>query len=447
MSFDVYYPQTPWDHDTHELANWYDPVLKEIYVREAVYGRFVTTQFDLANARARQITIENIIPPDADSTEKDPYQLWYENSYIDSYAQEITMSNYNGKLSLHSEDDIVTYWRRNGQIGLVPIIQQALGQMVVDTLDKAARLKFFENPFSLYGDSTGTDFSDVGSTDKLTTALIEQIWLELRERDMLYNSLHVPDGTSSLFCLTTDGVIADIRREASTSGEDAFIPAMRYADPSRIVRGEIGEWRGVRFVGRKLAKLHNAGAIGKQATITAAVNSGDGAPDPKTTKVRGVYKIGQPNRVGIKYYVQVDDVVGFAKGDIVSIHRLRTNDFGITNGLDYRDGRAVERRIFSVDTVNKRLVFEKPIMMDFATDLGSGVYGYVTKAAHIHSALFINGNDGVAMGIARPPVIMTPPAVDDGLEIQRFTWKARLGYQLHKPESFVPVFVTGSNGR
>jgi hypothetical protein len=142
----------------------------------------------------------------------------------------------------------------------------------------------------------------------------------------------------------------------------------------------------------------------------------------------------------------VDDTTGFAIGDIVTIHADRTNANGVTNGVDYTDGKMQVRRIVAISgTTGGTLSFDRPILEPLTTDLGGGVYGYVTKGRHVHSMLFIAGNDGVVQGVAQPPMIHTPAPVDDLGMIYRFTYDMYSGWQAFNKHAFEVAFVAGSN--
>jgi hypothetical protein len=128
----------------------------------------------------------------------------------------------------------------------------------------------------------------------------------------------------------------------------------------------------------------------------------------------------------------------------VTFHKTVTSAYGVADGVDFNEGTAITRRVVAVDIPNRRLVLDLPIMIDFITDLGGGVYGYVTKARHIHSSIFIGGPQGIVAGSALAPRFHTPRPIDDFESIYRFSWDAYLGYQTYAPEVFEVVFSAGS---
>jgi len=250
-----------------------------------------------------------------------------------------------------------------------------------------------------------------------------------------------PNGIAgNIFCVTTPGALYDLRAQ-DTSGE--FIDVMKYADPSNVVANEIGTYHNVRFLQTNDACLYNCGPIDVQYAVAAPINAGDGAPAPSGT-VDGVYKVGQAGQTN---YIQLaafaaDD---FRVGDIVTLHIDRTNAYGVTNGVDFTDGHLDNFRVVTVDAGADRLTFDRPVMENFTTDLGGTVYGYITRGRNVHTALFLGGSDGVVLGVGEAPRVMTPPPVDDFEEMQRFAWKAYIGYQVFEPKSFEVAFLAGTN--
>lgn len=440
--FDLYYSSEPWSNIATNQRQWYDPFLREYYYKNAVYSRFVTSQFNLANVNAKTMSVTSLIPPHSNSNSIGLRQLWLPSSYVDSYQRDITFSRYGQKLALHKYDPLITYWQTNPSGGLQRIINIALGRMLVETLDKLARNAFLSNSFKMIGDGTFTGFDQVGTSHYLTSSLIEDIHLGMKERGVPYAQLAMEQGTlTNLFAITTPGEVRKIR-ESSAGGD--WIDVMKYANPQAIVRGEVGAWKGLRLIESNDACLYNCGTISKQTTVIASIEAGDGASAPGTP-VDGTYKVGQAS--GVVNYIQCS---AFAPGeynvnDIVTVHVARTSANGVTNGVDYTDGKLMNRRVVAVDAATDRLTFDRPIMEDFKTDLGGGVYGYVTKGRHIHTSTFIGGTDGVVLGVGQQPMIHTPKPVDDFDSVYRVSWDGYLGYQVFEPMVFENWFGAGPN--
>ena len=440
-TFDIGYPDNPWANLPSKEREFYDPLLREIYSRQSIYSRHIDFQFDLGATRTTKMHSFELIAPDANYGTLGNRDLWLRSNRFDTYEREITVSHYGDKLSFHKYDDMTT-WLQQGNPGLLNIINIAMGQMVIDTMDVVARNAFMTHPYP-YIVGGGSNFSAVGSSDKMTTSAVEDVWTGMQYRQLPYMSRHVDMSPGSLMCITTPGVIRDLREEAETNGID-WKTIVQYSDPNLAFNGAIGMYKNILWVSTPEARLMNAGTITVQATIDAAASQGDGAPAPGSTKVDGVYKMGQAS--GVTHSITVSDTTGFTVGDEVTIHKLRTSANGVTNGVDYTDPDLQVRRIVSISgTTGGTLVFNKPLMKDFDTDLGSGVYGYITLGQHIHTSLFIGARNGLMGGVGQPPRIHRPPVIDDTMSQNRVTWDGYFGYELWEPEAFELVLSSGTN--
>ena len=309
-----------------------------------------------------------------------------------------------------------------------------------------ARNAFLLHPYAKRGLASATSLQGIANTDVMTTDVLDEIWLGMRDRTRPFSPVPQPYITGDeLICITTAGVVHDLKREVGTgTGGLNFVDVNRYSESGRaqLIRGELGVYRGVRFVDNPMAKLYNLGAIAHQTPIKAAVRPGDGAADPDTTKVEGVRRVGQP---GATHWITVQDGSGFAPNDIVSLHLLRhdassllaASGNGTLNGPLFSDAMLQNVEVHEVDTSggagNHRLVLKEPYMMSndsgkgLETDAGGSVYGYATKAAHIHTALFLAPgmeNNPLIAGVTQPPTFYTPPAIDDFLSVYRIRLSA-----------------------
>lgn len=447
MPIETFYPQNPWESvQTKERTPWYYPTLYSEYKRRAIFNRFVNVQFNHNGPRATELVVTSQIMPHANH---DPFPvrgLWGQASYMDTFERRIRFNRYVGKMSLNKYDDMVTYLQLNGVAGLKRVINGGLGHMMTHQMDKLARDAFFKAPFGLYGDGaggwSGSDFSAIDENDVVNTELLQDVRLGLQERDV---PIAVDEGGlgGDVVCVTSPGVMRDLRFEASQNGNSAaFIDVNKYSNPRAIINGEVGTYHGTRFVQTNNAVLYNAGTIHAQTTVTAPIEMGDGAPNPEDTAVDSVEYVGQRDAT---HYIQVNDVTGFNVGDIVTLHVDRTNDFGITNGLDYRDGKAMTLRIVAINSGDNQLTFERPVMEAFKSDLGGSVYGYVTKAQNIHTMTFLTARDGVVTGAAQPPMIYVPKPIDDFNMIYRITYDMYMGWQPFNKNAFEVVYLAGSN--
>lgn len=431
----------PWAGITTKERMFYDPILRDVYRWKAVFGPYITFQQNLANRQAKNMTITSLYDPHADFNRLGLRDMSLPALHVDSRGQEITFERYGGKVAYHTYDEIITYWQYSGgnMSAVRRIVQDKLGQHMVDVQDMLARNAMLSVPFKLYG-GDATDFQTLTADDKISTSILNEIHLGMKYRGVPY--AQTGNGSvGTIVCVTSPGVIFDLQQQ--TDPKDWLTP-MAYADPSRLLNYEVGTYRNIRFVETPKCTLFNTGAQTIQANISAAVNAGDGAPDPSTTLVDSTYKVGQP---GATHYIQLaggTDMTKFVVNDIVSIGVQRTTDFGVTNGVDFRDGKLSNRRIVAIDAGNTRLSFDQPIMVDLDINLGAGVYGYVTKANHVHSAIFVGGSDGIVMGVGRPPRLHAPGPIDDFDSIYRFSWDSFQGYCNYNPSVLETLFVSAS---
>jgi hypothetical protein len=442
--FDLYYSSDPWSSVSQNQQTWLDPFLATMFRRRSTFAPTLTFVKDLKAVNATKIVVSQILDPHPDTTALSVRQIWMPASHIDSRNREITFSRYGGKVAYTKYDELVNFWKQDGQAGMRAIMNRALGVHMMDVLDILARNAYIAGAvatgYVLYAGGA-TDFNTIESTDLYDPSLGAdiQLGLQLRNTPMALS----PDGTrNSVVCFTSPGVIYDIQ------DNEGWTDVVKYANPTALLNYEAGEYKGIRYVGDPRCILWNCGAVIASAPISAAAHAGDGAPDPATTKVDGTYLVGQTTNT-VVHYIDVGafitgDIGDWLVNDIVTLHVTRTSAFGVTNGVNYAEGTLMNRRIVSIDVGNGRICLDQPIMIDYATDLGAGVYGYVTKAQNIHASIFVGARDGIVVGVGQAPQTHTPPPVDDFDSVYRFSWDAFMGYQPYNPEVFEVCFSAGS---
>jgi N4-gp56 family major capsid protein len=440
--FDAYYGDTPVSALDQNQRDWYHPILDSIFRQQSVFTGLVRFYKNLGAVNAKNMTITQILDVHGDFDPLGLRDIWMPASHVDSRNTQVTFSRYGGKVAYHEYDDIITYWKANQAGGWKSILQGQLGHHMVTVHDYLTRNAFFNLPFSMIAGG-GSDFSDVATTDLMTLDIADEIWLGFGYRDVpmaMDPSLSVSNG-QSILCVTSPGVVYDLRQGITENAD--FIPIVKYQPGTRIMNYEIGQFRGVRYISTPRATLWNCGTQTAQFEIDAPVTAGDGAPDPETTTVDDTYYTGQK---GMTHYIQfaTADMSGLSAGQIVTLHITRTSANGISDGVDFGDGKLHNRRLVAVDDTNNRVVLDKPIMVDMTTDLGSGVYGYMTLGRHVHASLFVGGPDAIVGGVGRPPVVKAPPPVDDFEQIFRFSWNGYEGFQSYRPEVAEVVFSGGS---
>lgn len=231
---------------------------------------------------------------------------------------------------------------------------------------------------------------------------------------------------------TTPGAIYNIQKSAD------WVELQKYTDAglSRLFTGEVGAYKGVRFVTTNQMMLWNAGNILQQNSIVAAAPAGTGGADWAT------YKVGQTAAVK---FMQLDD---FADGaykvdDVITISDKRTSKWGPTNGPDWEDGKCWTRIVKSVNHAANQVGLDRPIFWDMTTAKVGGEFGYVTKGRHIHASLFLCGPGGIVLGVTQPPKIYLPPAIDDYLSMWRMSWDMFSKAQEFRPEWYEITFHAG----
>jgi N4-gp56 family major capsid protein len=443
-----YYADNPVEVLDKNQRTWYDPDILALWRTRGLFTDIVTYKRNLGDVRATSMTVTQLIEPHANYNALATRQLWLPAMHVDSRAVEITFAHHGGKVALHEYDDLITYWKVNKQSGLRAVLNSALGANIVDVHDYLARNALIQGALTqtgyVYYAGDATDFGDIDSSDKMSIDIPPQIQLGMKYREVAGVLNPISTGAPAVVCYTSPGVIYDIQ------GDPDWVEMTKYADPSNLFKYEVGSFKNVRFVESPRLVLWNAGAVAFQEKVSAAAHAGDGSPNPGTTKVDGTYMVGQTSS-GIVHYLQLsgtpiagtltDDV---AINDIITIHLSRTSSYGVTNGVNQFDGTVQNRRVVGKDTGNNRILLDKPIMLDLATDLGAGVYAYVTKGINVHASIFVGAPQGIVTGVAAPIRLHTPPPIDDLESIYRFSWNDRMGHQPYAPEVFEVVFSSGS---
>jgi len=435
--FDTYYGDTPWENFDKNQRTVYVPELLEQFRLSSLFYGLVTYGVNLLGQRTGKMVFTQVIDPEPNIAALDNRAIWLPQLYLDSRQLEITCSRYGDKVMLNKYDDMITYWKENGQAGMRRIISSRLAPHMVQSLDLLARNAFLNKTVVMFAGSA-SDFGSIQATDTFDLAICRAVHLGADfEPDPVTNPIVAVASPSSVYTVKDED-----------AGE--FVTRLKYTSPRKMLNYEVGEYEGVRFAQHPCVTLWNCGTILTQTTISASITLGDGAPDPDTTKVEGVWQVGQS---GATHYISVASSAGYQAGDIVTLHVYRGGDgsaydtatgsaLKVTNGVLFNDPTAVVREVHSVDT--GKLLFTEPITTDsFQTDLNGGTYGYVTHGRPVHATVFLKGPRGVVSGVLQPPQTYTPPPVDDTESIFRFSWDAYLKYQQMYPRRFEVYFHAG----
>ncbi|GAG02231.1 unnamed protein product, partial [marine sediment metagenome] len=237
-------------------------------------------------------------------------------------------------------------------------------------------------------------------------------------------------------CMTTPGVIRDIQMAAG--GEWRTLNMFSEAGRTALMSyGITGVYMGTAFIPNRANVLWCAGSIDTQATITAPMDTLDGVPDEADDQG---WDSAQDGKTA---YITVDSTAGFAAGDIIVIHKTRTDDYGVTGGVDPKEGSADWRVI---DTVIGGTTFSitKPWLKDGYMSAAAGVYGYVTLAEHVHMTNFIADPGAIQMGVAQPPQVVEADPIDDVQKQHRVAWDYHGKTQLINHQGLRNVFTLGA---
>ena len=445
--FDTYYSDNPWEVIDKNQRTWYDPELIALYRRQAVFSPTLNFVKNLGSVRATKMIVNQQLDAHPDTSALASRQIWMGAAHMDSRQIEIEFSRYGGKVAYHKYDDMVSYWQQNGQAGLRRIMQGQLGYHLISVMDLLARNAYvggaLDTGYAMY-QGGGSDFSDIGTGDLFDITVGLDIWLGMTLRDVAA-AQGVAGAANNIICYTTPSVIYDIQKGI---GSDEWIAINQYEGRAQALMYEVGTYKNIRFIQSPRLVLWNCGELIAQGSVDAAITAGDGAPDPSSTKVDGTYMTGQTT-AGITNYISVGSwgtgsLANISVGDMITIHVTRTADYGITNGVDFQEGTAHVRRVVAKSATPDQIVLDKPIMVDMDTDLGGGVYAYVTKARNVHASVFVGGPQGIVSGVAAPPRLYTPKPIDDFDSIFRFSWDAYMGHQPYAPEVFEVVLSAGT---
>jgi hypothetical protein len=129
---------------------------------------------------------------------------------------------------------------------------------------------------------------------------------------------------------------------------------------------------------------------------------------------------------------------------MISIHTVRTSTFGVTNGVDFRSGKTIVRRVVAVDAGSNRISVDRPVMKPYSVDLGGTVFGYVTKAVHVGFNLILGSKGGIMGNVNKAIEFYEPKPVDDFESVWRFVWDIVAGYNIWEPSLFECHFTAVS---
>lgn len=442
-----YYSVEPWSAITDKERDWYVPLLMDAFFQKSTYASMVPVKVDLTAQETRTMIFSGMWRLEPNWNPLTDRQIWMDTMHPASWQQRITTNHYGGKLAVHELDPLITYWKRNGGMGgLVPMVNSLLADAMIDQMEIHIRNTFLDAPMRFISDgsggASGTGFSDIASTDVYVPSILRDLNLAFD-----YNEVHQQGTSLRAVNYCSPGQVYEAEDNADFKG------VLEVARARQLLNYEVGEYKGVAHVSNVINTLWNCGTIKFQETITAAVEAGDGAPDPNSEYVDLVKEVGQ-KASGPTRYIQLSGTpetgvlaTDVSVGDVITIHTLRSAGtdtlFDIANGVLPTDGTLSNRRVVAIDTDNNRIQVDKPIQKELTTDLGAGVYGYVTKGLHIHMGVVVAAPGAVVGGFTMPPVIRFPMVIDDTGSMYRVSWHGWYEYALFRPEVVATIFSSG----
>lgn len=444
--FDLYYSDEPFSIMDQNQRTYLDPDLIDIWRLRSVFRPLITFTKNLGGMRATSMTVTQLLDPHPDTSPLSNRQIWMPSMHIDSRSIDITFEHNGNKIAYHKYDDMVTYWKKNAQAGLRAIARGSLGQAEVDMNDNLARNALITGAmntgYTMYGpEGNRANFSEITTVDQFDPDVGSDIWLGMTYRNVP-GAMGPSGAASSIVCYTSPGVVYDVQKNEN------WLDVRQYLQDRILLNYEAGAHKNVRYVQTPKCTLWNCGTIVCRAPISAAVHAGDGSPNPATTKVDGTYKVGQTTSQIVNYIslgtFTTGSLGGILVGDMITLHQTTTSAYGVTGGVDFTEGKLTNRRVVSIDSDNGRICLDQPVLVDMDTDLGGGVYGYITKGRNIHASIFVGGDQALVAGVMQQPQFYALDPVDDFKSIYRFSFDQYIGYQPFRPEVFEVVFTSGT---
>jgi N4-gp56 family major capsid protein len=388
---------------------YYQAQLLDVIRRKAIWYQYVRVVPDFNAVRTKQIVLTEVYdlhPAIGTLQEGVPFA---EGAYLDADQYVLTVSEHGNVLKTNSFATEPSFWNSGDFKGLV---RDKMGRNVVESMELQARNAHLGTQYLFYSPkgagATPTSRDEIAADDIFGMELASLSRTNLMSRD----AVGLQD--ESVVCLCHPRQSHDVREAAGSK----WLDKMSYANPGAILRGEVGMCDGVRYVNSNFSKLPNAGAIVAQTALTNSTSRGQGGP--------------KSDKANLLNYVVVDAVDGFAVGQEVTIH---TESLGAA--VTDADALAEHRQIVNIDIANKRLYFDRALLVAHtAAD-------YVTEARDIYAAAVIGGQS-VALAVAQLPSVIVPPVIDDYGRINRVSWYAVYDYQLLR-DLFVEVYLTAAS--
>ncbi len=388
---------------------YYVAQLLDVIRRKAIWYQYARVVPDFNAVKTKQIVLTEVYdlhPAIGTLSEGVPFA---EGAYLDADQYVLSVSEHGNVLKTNSFATEPSFWNSGDFKSLV---RDKMGRNIVDSFELQARNAHLLTQYLWYSDkgagATPTTRPTIGADDIFGMELASLSRTNLMSRD----AVGLED--SSIVCLCHPRQSHDVREGAGSK----WLDKVSYANPSAILRGEVGTCDGVRYVNSNHCRLPNAGEIVAQTTLSSASLRGQGGP--------------KSDKASLLNYVAVHAVTDFAVGQEVTIH---TASLGAT--VTDADPLAEHRLITRIDADNLRLYFDRALLVAHAED------AYVTEARDIYAAAVIGGQS-VALAVAQLPTVIVPPVIDDYGRINRISWYGVYDFQMLR-DLFVEVWLTSAS--
>ena len=389
------------------------------------------------------------------------YQRFTSGIYVDSREKSIrSRFTYGGKAQWDVNDEMVTRFSGDNDGLISAAMNGNLLNNYAEVHEKIARDALLRNArYKFLGDTTewnasSANFSDLDLTNKhfFDIKFLEDMSFRMavRSRDVkkAYGDYAspVPGENFRESCLVS--VPTSVYYDLWNSPAKDWMVELRSAGDNRVINGGKVQYRNMTIQDHGVDRsLWNAGNVVLQATVTEPIHWGDGAPDPELGTKVGVYLTGQGG-ANVKHYIQCASGTNLAlisAGDFINIHTQRTSEWGITNGCDVLDGMTITVEVLSVNDGADQIVVREPITEQYDSDLGGGVYAYITKAQHVYPVYCIGARGMMVWAGRQKPVWRTPTDEEaDFPSIKRVTWQERGEMNEWQQDLHEIVFCAGS---
>ena len=447
--------QTPWPYTRERNRTWYDPYMMEPFVRNTMWYNLIRYMINMGPVSAEKARFTQRIQPTPNPEELDFRGLTLPRQYFDSRNFEVEYKSYGGSVMYHKYDQMIYQWAKknqnNPQIAntgipqgdLIPIIRNDLATNMTQTLDILARNAFIKGGAlnrSFASDATG--FHDIAAGDVYDPEFGKMVKL---------NAAYSPSDPQGLF----PAIISPAAEYSMVDSDKTsrYIEYRQAVADAALLNYYATDYMGITYLKNWRQVLWNVGEVLAQASIIAAVEPGDGAPNPATL-VDEFWSTGADDAT---HYIQLSNIAdpstaetGFKVGDTVTLHRTRPSANSATatqNGVQWDHAHNIDARVVAVDYSNDRISLEFPVLNEnYYSAIATGLYGWVTKARPVHVSIFFqNGlNDpGVAGIVMDSPKFYINAPIDVRKARWEFGWDTYMAYQTVNPEAFVTHFHSG----